>query len=100
MATQRWEFWRTDTPEQQIRNVARDLDESDARFDRHDRYHRKCEDDETTRRADVAADETQWRKHVDDEIDGLKKVMYGLLLTMAGFVVAAALNVALLIAQG
>ena len=87
--TTRWEQWRGDSPEQQIRNVARDLDDAEHRQDRHDRYHR-----------DGEAGEREWREHVDMEIDGLKKILFGFIVSAAGIIIVAALNVAVLIAKG
>jgi len=87
--TSRWEYWRTDTPEQQIRNIARDLDDNDARQNRHDGYHKSREDSEQA-----------WREHVDAEIDGLKKILMGFIVSAAGIIIVAAINVAVLIAKG
>lgn len=85
----RWELWRGDTPEQQMRNAARDLDDFEKRQDRHDEYHR-----------DRQKDETAWRAHVDDEIEGLKKILFGFIVSAAGIIIVAAINVAVLIVKG
>jgi len=88
MAT-RWEQWRGDTPEQQMRNIARDLDDYEKRQDKHDRYHRDQEEGRE-----------KWQSHVDQEIEGLKKILLGFIVSAAGIIIVAAINVAVLIVQG
>ena len=89
MAGTRWEQWRLDSTEQQLRNCASDLDGIDRRQDRHDRWHQERQ-----------VETTEWQKHVDDEIDGLKKILLGFIVSAARIIIVAALNVAVLIVQG
>ena len=89
VATPRWYQWRGETDEQKIRNCANDLDTNEDRLNRHDKWH-----DERY------ADEMKWRTHVDDEIDGVKKILLGFIVSAAGIIIVAAINVAVLIVQG
>jgi hypothetical protein len=88
-ATPRWLQWREDSDPQKIRNAATDLDIFEARQDTHDRWH-----------DDRLREEIAWRKHVDDEIDGLKKILLGFIVSAAGIIIVAAINVAVLIVRG
>ena len=89
VATPRWYRWRDDADAQKLRNCAGDLDSFEDRFDRHDKWHNERLSEQQT-----------WQKHVDDEIDGLKKILLGFIVSAAGIIIVAALNVAVLIVQG
>ena len=88
MAAARWYQWRDDTDAQKLRNCADGLDADEQRQNRHDRYHVERE-----------AAEKEWREHVDEELGGLKKILMAFIATSSGLIVAASINIAILISS-